>query len=121
MAEEVQAVDVALVVGPAPCASQLSEVQDWLQLPMKRCNGMEAERKTCWLSPAPPCPLPPQVQCHSYTGYCWCVTANGRPISGTAVAHKMPRCPGRSSWLLWCTPGCQAPSGTSHGHRQPWE
>ncbi|XP_049641144.1 SPARC-related modular calcium-binding protein 2 [Suncus etruscus] len=35
-----------------------------------------------------------QVQCHSYTGYCWCVTANGRPISGTAVAHKMPRCPG---------------------------
>ena len=39
---------------------------------------------------------PPQVQCHSYTGYCWCVTPNGRPISGTAVAHKTPRCPGRS-------------------------
>uniref|UniRef100_A0A8D2B4T7 SPARC related modular calcium binding 2 n=1 Tax=Sciurus vulgaris TaxID=55149 RepID=A0A8D2B4T7_SCIVU len=37
-----------------------------------------------------------QVQCHSYTGYCWCVTPNGRPISGTAVAHKTPRCPGRS-------------------------
>uniref|UniRef100_A0A8D2IWE9 SPARC related modular calcium binding 2 n=1 Tax=Varanus komodoensis TaxID=61221 RepID=A0A8D2IWE9_VARKO len=34
-----------------------------------------------------------QVQCHSYTGYCWCVTPNGRPISGTAVAHKTPRCP----------------------------
>lgn len=38
----------------------------------------------------------PQIQCHSYTGYCWCVTPNGRPISGTAVAHKTPRCPGRS-------------------------
>ncbi|MBW01170.1 SPARC-related modular calcium-binding protein 2, partial [Eschrichtius robustus] len=38
-----------------------------------------------------------QVQCHSYTGYCWCVTPNGRPISGTAVAHKTPRCPGRSN------------------------
>lgn len=37
-----------------------------------------------------------QVQCHSYTGYCWCVTPNGRPISGTAVAHKTPRCPGKS-------------------------
>uniref|UniRef100_A0A8C9F676 SPARC related modular calcium binding 2 n=1 Tax=Pavo cristatus TaxID=9049 RepID=A0A8C9F676_PAVCR len=36
-----------------------------------------------------------QVQCHSYTGYCWCVTPNGRPISGTAVAHKTPRCPGK--------------------------
>ncbi|XP_060098479.1 SPARC-related modular calcium-binding protein 2 isoform X1 [Heteronotia binoei] len=35
-----------------------------------------------------------QVQCHVYTGYCWCVTPNGRPISGTAVAHKTPRCPG---------------------------
>nr|XP_025871752.1 SPARC-related modular calcium-binding protein 2 [Vulpes vulpes] len=35
-----------------------------------------------------------QVQCHSYTGYCWCVTPNGRPVSGTAVAHKTPRCPG---------------------------
>ncbi|XP_024852606.1 SPARC-related modular calcium-binding protein 2 isoform X1 [Bos taurus] len=35
-----------------------------------------------------------QVQCHSYTGYCWCVTPNGRPIGGTAVAHKTPRCPG---------------------------
>ncbi|XP_026912233.1 SPARC-related modular calcium-binding protein 2 isoform X5 [Prionailurus bengalensis] len=34
-----------------------------------------------------------QVQCHSYTGYCWCVTPNGRPVSGTAVAHKTPRCP----------------------------
>lgn len=36
-----------------------------------------------------------QVQCHVYTGYCWCVTPNGRPISGTAVAHKTPRCPGK--------------------------
>uniref|UniRef100_A0A8C9D147 SPARC related modular calcium binding 2 n=1 Tax=Panthera leo TaxID=9689 RepID=A0A8C9D147_PANLE len=35
-----------------------------------------------------------RVQCHSYTGYCWCVTPNGRPVSGTAVAHKTPRCPG---------------------------
>lgn len=37
-----------------------------------------------------------QVQCHVYTGYCWCVTPNGRPISGTAVAHKTPRCPGKT-------------------------
>ncbi|XP_069091070.1 SPARC-related modular calcium-binding protein 2 isoform X3 [Pleurodeles waltl] len=35
-----------------------------------------------------------QVQCHSYTGYCWCVNPIGRPISGTAVSHKTPRCPG---------------------------
>ncbi|KAF4793381.1 SPARC-related modular calcium-binding protein 2 [Turdus rufiventris] len=41
-----------------------------------------------------------RVQCHSYTGYCWCVTPNGRPISGTAVAHKTPRCPGSVSEKL---------------------
>nr|XP_012320622.2 SPARC-related modular calcium-binding protein 2 [Aotus nancymaae] len=41
-----------------------------------------------------------QVQCHSYTGYCWCVTPNGRPISGTAVAHKTPRCPGSTNEKL---------------------
>ncbi|KAI4872670.1 hypothetical protein NFI96_030577, partial [Prochilodus magdalenae] len=29
-----------------------------------------------------------------YTGYCWCVTPNGRPISGSAVANKKPRCQG---------------------------
>ncbi|KAF3842341.1 hypothetical protein F7725_024292 [Dissostichus mawsoni] len=33
-----------------------------------------------------------EVQCHSYTGYCWCVNPNGRPISGSAVANKKPRC-----------------------------
>uniref|UniRef100_A0AAY5KRR5 SPARC related modular calcium binding 2 n=1 Tax=Esox lucius TaxID=8010 RepID=A0AAY5KRR5_ESOLU len=35
-----------------------------------------------------------EVQCHSYTGYCWCVNPNGRPISGSAVANKKPRCQG---------------------------
>ncbi|KAM4041954.1 SPARC-related modular calcium-binding protein 2 isoform 2-T2 [Anomaloglossus baeobatrachus] len=35
-----------------------------------------------------------EIQCHSYTGYCWCVSSNGRPLSGTAVVHKTPRCPG---------------------------
>ncbi|XP_026212200.1 SPARC-related modular calcium-binding protein 2 isoform X1 [Anabas testudineus] len=35
-----------------------------------------------------------EVQCHSYTGYCWCVTPDGRPISGSAVANKKPRCQG---------------------------
>ncbi|XP_062375126.1 SPARC-related modular calcium-binding protein 2 isoform X1 [Sardina pilchardus] len=35
-----------------------------------------------------------EVQCHSYTGYCWCVTPNGRPISGSAVANKKPKCQG---------------------------
>ncbi|XP_060061156.1 SPARC-related modular calcium-binding protein 2 isoform X2 [Erinaceus europaeus] len=41
-----------------------------------------------------------QVQCHSYTGYCWCVTPDGRPVSGSAVALKTPHCPGSVSEKL---------------------
>uniref|UniRef100_A0A8C1BMM0 SPARC related modular calcium binding 2 n=2 Tax=Cyprinus carpio TaxID=7962 RepID=A0A8C1BMM0_CYPCA len=37
-----------------------------------------------------------EVQCHSYTGYCWCVAPNGKPISGSAVANKKPQCKGTS-------------------------
>ncbi|XP_032705290.1 SPARC-related modular calcium-binding protein 1 [Lontra canadensis] len=35
-----------------------------------------------------------QVQCHTYTGYCWCVTADGKPISGSSVQNKTPVCSG---------------------------
>lgn len=39
-------------------------------------------------------PLPEQVQCHTYTGYCWCVTPDGKPISGSSVQNKTPVCSG---------------------------
>lgn len=32
------------------------------------------------------------VQCHNYTGYCWCVTPSGKPIQNTSVKHSQPRC-----------------------------
>ncbi|XP_050653342.1 SPARC-related modular calcium-binding protein 1 isoform X4 [Macaca thibetana thibetana] len=35
-----------------------------------------------------------QVQCHTYTGYCWCVTPDGKPISGSSVQNKTPICSG---------------------------
>uniref|UniRef100_UPI00358EF621 SPARC-related modular calcium-binding protein 1 n=1 Tax=Myxine glutinosa TaxID=7769 RepID=UPI00358EF621 len=35
-----------------------------------------------------------QVQCHRSTGYCWCVTGEGRPISGTSVRNSLPKCSG---------------------------
>uniref|UniRef100_A0A452H510 SPARC related modular calcium binding 1 n=1 Tax=Gopherus agassizii TaxID=38772 RepID=A0A452H510_9SAUR len=43
-----------------------------------------------------------QVQCHRQTGYCWCATAEGKPISGTSVLNQTPNCTGsyvvRPSW-----------------------
>ncbi|XP_020290020.1 SPARC-related modular calcium-binding protein 1 isoform X3 [Pseudomyrmex gracilis] len=32
------------------------------------------------------------VQCHGETGYCWCVTPQGRALPDTSVRHKRPRC-----------------------------
>ncbi|XP_077995936.1 SPARC-related modular calcium-binding protein 1-like isoform X3 [Glandiceps talaboti] len=35
-----------------------------------------------------------QVQCHTGTGYCWCVTNQGKPIPGSSVQNKEPNCNG---------------------------
>ncbi|XP_076833883.1 SPARC-related modular calcium-binding protein 1 isoform X3 [Brachyhypopomus gauderio] len=35
-----------------------------------------------------------QVQCHTLTGYCWCVTSDGKPVSGSSVHNKTPVCSG---------------------------
>ncbi|XP_061078921.1 SPARC-related modular calcium-binding protein 1 [Conger conger] len=35
-----------------------------------------------------------QVQCHTLTGYCWCVTTDGKPISGSSVHNRTPICSG---------------------------
>uniref|UniRef100_A0A8C0GPM0 SPARC related modular calcium binding 1 n=1 Tax=Chelonoidis abingdonii TaxID=106734 RepID=A0A8C0GPM0_CHEAB len=35
-----------------------------------------------------------QVQCHRQTGYCWCATAEGKPVSGTSVLNQTPNCTG---------------------------
>ncbi|XP_074662293.1 SPARC-related modular calcium-binding protein 1-like isoform X2 [Tubulanus polymorphus] len=33
-----------------------------------------------------------KVQCHQATGYCWCVNKEGKPIPGTSVKGKKPKC-----------------------------
>ncbi|KAM7403593.1 hypothetical protein PAMA_004169 [Pampus argenteus] len=35
-----------------------------------------------------------QVQCHTLTGYCWCVTNDGKPVSGSSVHNRTPVCSG---------------------------
>uniref|UniRef100_A0ACB8FT20 Uncharacterized protein n=1 Tax=Sphaerodactylus townsendi TaxID=933632 RepID=A0ACB8FT20_9SAUR len=35
-----------------------------------------------------------QVQCHKQTGYCWCSSPEGKPISGTSVLNETPNCTG---------------------------
>ncbi|XP_027857135.1 SPARC-related modular calcium-binding protein 1 isoform X7 [Xiphophorus couchianus] len=38
-----------------------------------------------------------QVQCHTLTGYCWCVTSDGKPVSGSSVHNRKPVCSGNFS------------------------
>ncbi|KAK2727547.1 SPARC-related modular calcium-binding protein 2-like isoform X2 [Artemia franciscana] len=33
-----------------------------------------------------------EIQCHRGTGYCWCVTKDGRPIPGSSTINKRPNC-----------------------------
>ena len=32
------------------------------------------------------------VQCHQASGYCWCVSKEGRPISRTSTNNGKPNC-----------------------------
>lgn len=42
-----------------------------------------------------------QVQCHNQTGYCWCSSPDGKPVSGTSVLHHKPNCTGHlPEWAL---------------------
>ncbi|XP_060072241.1 SPARC-related modular calcium-binding protein 1-like isoform X2 [Ylistrum balloti] len=33
-----------------------------------------------------------EIQCHAATGYCWCVTNDGKPIAGTSISGKRAPC-----------------------------
>uniref|UniRef100_A0A3B4XAB2 Thyroglobulin type-1 domain-containing protein n=1 Tax=Seriola lalandi dorsalis TaxID=1841481 RepID=A0A3B4XAB2_SERLL len=39
------------------------------------------------------------VQCHNQTGYCWCSTPDGKPLSGTSVLHLIPNCTGQIHFI----------------------
>ncbi|XP_071353111.1 SPARC-related modular calcium-binding protein 1-like [Trachinotus anak] len=43
------------------------------------------------------------VQCHNQTGYCWCSTPDGKPLSGTSVLHLIPNCTDHITKLVQTT------------------
>ncbi|XP_041656523.1 SPARC-related modular calcium-binding protein 1-like isoform X2 [Cheilinus undulatus] len=49
------------------------------------------------------------VQCHNQTGYCWCSTADGKPVSGTSVPHLIPNCTDHITRLAHNTDADSAP------------
>ncbi|XP_077416177.1 SPARC-related modular calcium-binding protein 1 isoform X3 [Vanacampus margaritifer] len=53
-----------------------------------------------------------QVQCHTLTGYCWCVTTDGKPVSGSSVHNRTPVCSGNFHEFLGSHTGTSALTGT---------
>ncbi|XP_042270579.1 SPARC-related modular calcium-binding protein 1-like isoform X1 [Thunnus maccoyii] len=49
------------------------------------------------------------VQCHNQTGYCWCSTPDGKPVSGTSVLHLTPNCTDHINMLTQTTDADSAP------------
>ena len=42
-----------------------------------------------------------KMQCHHGTGYCWCVTPDGKPIPGSSIRHTKPNCKRQSKFQLF--------------------
>ncbi|XP_043118705.1 SPARC-related modular calcium-binding protein 1 isoform X8 [Puntigrus tetrazona] len=53
-----------------------------------------------------------QVQCHTLTGYCWCVTTDGKPVSGSSVQNKTPVCSGNFREFMGTHAGTSGLSGS---------
>ncbi|XP_056624453.1 SPARC-related modular calcium-binding protein 1 isoform X5 [Triplophysa dalaica] len=53
-----------------------------------------------------------QVQCHTLTGYCWCVTTDGKPVSGSSVQNKTPVCSGNFREFMGTQAGTSGLSGS---------
>ncbi|MCI4382407.1 hypothetical protein PGIGA_G00014510 [Pangasianodon gigas] len=53
-----------------------------------------------------------QVQCHTLTGYCWCVTTDGKPISGSSVQNKTPVCSGNFHEFMGTHAGTSGTTGS---------
>ncbi|XP_057379159.1 SPARC-related modular calcium-binding protein 2-like isoform X2 [Daphnia carinata] len=48
-----------------------------------------------------------EIQCHQATGYCWCVTPDGKPIPGSSIRHNKPNCKRQSK----SSPSRRSPQG----------
>ncbi|XP_064171269.1 SPARC-related modular calcium-binding protein 1 isoform X2 [Anguilla rostrata] len=53
-----------------------------------------------------------QVQCHTLTGYCWCVTSDGKPVSGSSVHNRTPTCSGNFREFMGTHAGTSGLSGS---------
>ncbi|TRY57885.1 hypothetical protein DNTS_014402 [Danionella cerebrum] len=87
---------------PLPLPTFVSEVKELKEVGQTKCRTERIQALEVAKRPQESIFIPEcnedgtfaQVQCHTMTGYCWCVTTDGKPVSGSSVQNKTPVCSG---------------------------
>ncbi|KTF83004.1 hypothetical protein cypCar_00026420, partial [Cyprinus carpio] len=87
---------------PLPAPTLVSEVKELTEAGQTKCQTERIQALEQAKRPQESIFIPEcnddgtfaQVQCHTLTGYCWCVTTDGKPVSGSSVQNKTPVCSG---------------------------
>ncbi|KTF74095.1 hypothetical protein cypCar_00028358, partial [Cyprinus carpio] len=85
---------------PLPAPTLVSEVKELTEAGQTKCRTERIQALEQAKRPQESIFIPEcnddgtfaQVQCHTLTGYCWCVTTDGKPVSGSSVQNKTPVC-----------------------------
>ncbi|XP_029973273.1 SPARC-related modular calcium-binding protein 1 isoform X3 [Salarias fasciatus] len=107
-------------VAPAPTATAEGrdlELKDAGQLKCRvdRNQALEQARRSQEYTFIPECNEDgtfAQVQCHTLTGYCWCVNSDGKPVSGSSVHNRTPVCSGNFREFMGTHAGTSGLSGS---------
>ncbi|XP_056914404.1 SPARC-related modular calcium-binding protein 1 isoform X4 [Takifugu flavidus] len=83
-ASEVRDPEVKDAGGQSKCRADRSQALDQARRPQESTFVPECNEDGTFA----------QVQCHTPTGYCWCVTSDGKPVSGSSVHNRTPVCSG---------------------------
>ena len=60
------------------------------------------------------------MQCHEETGYCWCVTPQGRPLPDSSVKNRKPKCARFGTNYEASAIGAQRRRSPSRKHRRQY-
>ncbi|XP_016309986.1 SPARC-related modular calcium-binding protein 1-like [Sinocyclocheilus anshuiensis] len=105
---------------PLPAPTLVSEVKELTEAGQTKCRTERIQALEQAKRPQESIFIPEcnddgtfaQVQCHTLTGYCWCATTDGKPVSGSSVQNKAPVCSGNFREFMGTHAGTSGLSGS---------
>ncbi|XP_016101619.1 SPARC-related modular calcium-binding protein 1-like [Sinocyclocheilus grahami] len=105
---------------PLPAPTLVSEVKELTEAGQTKCRTERIQALEQAKRPQESIFIPEcnddgtfaQVQCHTLTGYCWCATTDGKPVSGSSVQNKTPVCSGNFREFMGTHAGTSGLSGS---------